>query len=64
MVYGISKSGNPEDTRKLEPGDGIIYRGVPSFFGFGLGDGNVQTFWILLQVNECKTVFQYGTAIR
>ena len=25
----------------------MIYAGVPSFFGLGLGDGHVPTFWPL-----------------
>ena len=27
----------------------MIYTGVPSFVGFGLEGGHVQTFWLLLQ---------------
>ena len=33
------------DSKKFEYG--MIYTGVPSCFGLGLGDGHVPTFWLL-----------------
>ena len=36
------------DSNKLEHGCRIVHTGVPSFFGFGLEDGHVPTFWLLL----------------
>ena len=43
--YGV---GNTVDSQKLEHGCRMIYAGVPSFFGLGLEDGHVPTFWLLL----------------
>ena len=37
------------DSKKLEHGCRMMYAGVPSFFGLGLEDGPVPTFWPLLQ---------------
>ena len=38
------------DSRKLEHACRVLYAGCPSFFGVGLEDGHVPTFWLLLQV--------------
>ena len=34
-------------SKKLEHGRRLIYAGVPSFFGLGLEDGHVPSFWLL-----------------
>ena len=36
-------------SKKLEHGCRMIYVGFPFFFGFGLEDGHVPIFWVLLQ---------------
>ena len=36
------------DSKMLEHGCRVIYAGFPSFFGLGLEDGHVPTFWLLL----------------
>ena len=36
------------DSKKLEHGCGMIHAGFLSFFGLGLEDGHVPTFWLLL----------------
>ena len=36
------------DFKKLEHGGRLIDAGIPCFFGFGLEDGYVSTFWLLL----------------
>ena len=35
-------------SRKLEYGCRISHAGVPSFFGLGLADSGIRTFWLLL----------------
>ena len=35
-------------SKKLEYGCGVIYAGLPSFFGLALEDGHIPTFWRLL----------------
>ena len=34
--------------RKLENGSEMISAGLPSFFGLGLEDGHIPTFWLVL----------------
>ena len=36
------------DCNKLEHARRMIYAGLPSFFGLGLEDGHISTFWLLL----------------
>ena len=48
---GIKTTGlrNPTvDSKKLEHGWRMIHAGFPSFFGLGLEEGHVPTFWLLL----------------
>ena len=47
-LYLDSKS--TVDSKKLEHGCRMIYAGVTSFFGLGLEDGCVPTFWLFLYV--------------
>ena len=45
-VFGMEA--NTVDSNKLEHACKVIYAGFPSFFGLGLEDGHLPTFWILL----------------
>ena len=43
------------DSKKLEHGRRMFYTGFASFFGLGLDDGHVPTFWLLLYVQGTWT---------
>ena len=45
----ITKNAIRVYSQKLEHGCRMIHAGRPSFFGLGLEDGPVPTFWLLLQ---------------
>ena len=36
----------------------MIYTGLPSFFGLGLEDGHVPTFWLLLWVSFTQAILR------
>ena len=40
---------NTVESKKLEYGFGVIYASFPSFFALGSEDGQIPTFWLLLQ---------------
>ena len=47
------------DSKKVEQGCRMISVGVVSFCGFGLADGHVRTFWLLLyhRLNTFNTLW-------
>ena len=49
LIRGLLTPNATEHCRKLEHGCRLTYADVHSFFGFGLEDGHVPTFWLLLQ---------------
>ena len=46
-LASVRSSRTTEGSNKLEHVCRMIYAGVPSFFGLGLEDNHVETFWLL-----------------
>ena len=51
------------DSRKLEHERGMIYPVCPAFFGLGLEDNHVPTFWLPLYIGALSGPYQRATRL-
>ena len=50
---GVHSRPATANSERFDHGRRMIYASFPSFFGLGLEDGQVPTFWLLLQLYRC-----------